>query len=71
MKFPKVIQNKKTRAEVTIYGKSKGGGRKKNGSVTEPFLFYRVCRRVKDQRAQLPQVAAERLGQRFSFALMS
>jgi len=32
VKFPKIIQNKKTKAEVTIYGKSKGGERKKDGS---------------------------------------
>jgi integrase len=50
VKFPKVIQNKKTKVEVTIYRKSKGGERKKDGSVTQPYPFYRVCWRVAGQR---------------------
>jgi integrase len=50
VKFPKIIQNKKTRAEVTIYGKSKGGERKPDGSVTQPYPFYRICWRVAGQR---------------------
>ncbi len=50
MKFPKIIQNKKTKAQVTIYGKSKGGERKKDGSVTQPYPFYRICWRVAGQR---------------------
>jgi integrase len=50
VRFPKVIRNKKTKAEVTIYGKSKGGERKKDGSVTQPYPFYRVCWRVSGKR---------------------
>ena len=50
MKFPKIIQNKKTKVVVTIYGKSKGGERKKDGSVTQPYPFYRLCWRVAGQR---------------------
>ena len=50
MRFPKIIQNKKTKAEVTIYGKSKGGERKPDGSVTQPYPFYRICWRVAGQR---------------------
>jgi integrase len=50
VKFPKIIKNKKTKVEVTIYGKSKGGERKKDGSVTQPYPFYRVCWRVAGQR---------------------
>ena len=37
VKFPKIIQNKKTKVEVTIYGKSKGGERKKDGTRTQPY----------------------------------
>ena len=50
VRFPKIIKNKKTKVEVTIYGKSKGGKRKKDGSVTQPYPFYRVCWRVAGQR---------------------
>ena len=50
VKFPKVIQNKKTKVEVTIYGKSKGGDPKKGGGVTQPYPVYRVCWRVAGQR---------------------
>jgi len=50
VKFPKIIRNKKTKVEVTIYGKSKGGERKKDGSVTQPYPFYRLCWRVAGQR---------------------
>ena len=50
MKFPKIIQNKKTKVAVTIYGKSKGGGRKKDGRVPKPYPFYRICWRVAGQR---------------------
>ena len=46
MKFPKLIRNKKTKVEVTICGKSKGGERKQDGSVTQPYPFYRLCWRV-------------------------
>ena len=37
VRFPKIIRNKKTKVEVTIYGKSKGGERKPDGSVTQPY----------------------------------
>jgi integrase len=50
VKFPKVIRNQKTKVEVTIYGKSKGGKPKKDGGVTQPYPFYRVCWRVAGQR---------------------
>ena len=50
MRFPKFIQNKKTKVEVAIYGKSKGGERKKDGSATQPYPFYRFCWRVAGQR---------------------
>ena len=50
MKFPKFIKNRKTKVEVTIYGKSKGGERKKDGGVTRPYPFYRLCWRVAGQR---------------------
>jgi hypothetical protein len=50
VKFPKIIQHKKTKAQVTIYGKSKGGERKEGGGVTQPYPFYRICWRVAGQR---------------------
>lgn len=50
VRFPKVIRNKKTKAEVTIYGKSKGGKPNGKGGITEPYPFYRVCWRVDGQR---------------------
>jgi len=50
VKFPKLIQNKKSKVEVTIYGKSKGGERKQDGGVTQPYPFYRPCWRVAGQR---------------------
>ena len=50
MKFPRIIRNKKTKVEVTIYGKSKGGERKKDGTRTQPYPFYRLCWRVAGQR---------------------
>jgi hypothetical protein len=50
VRFPKIIRNKKTKVEVTIYGKSKGGERKKDGGVTQPYPFYRLCWRVGGQR---------------------
>jgi hypothetical protein len=50
VKFLKTIKNRKTKVAVTIYGKSKGGERKKDGSVTQPYPFYRVCWRVAGQR---------------------
>jgi len=50
MKFPMVIRNRKSKVEVVIYGKSKGGERKKDGSVTQPYPFYRLCWRVAGQR---------------------
>ena len=50
MKFPKIIRNKKTKVEVTIYGKSKGGERKPDGTRTQPYPFYRLCWRVAGQR---------------------
>ena len=52
MRFPKTIQNKKTKAEVTIYGKSKGGEQKQDGGVTQPYPFYRICWRVAGQRRE-------------------
>jgi hypothetical protein len=50
LKFPKVIQNKKTKVAVTIYGKSNGGERKKDGTLTRAYPFYRICWRVAGQR---------------------
>ena len=50
VKFPKIIQNKKTKVAVTIYGKSKGGERKQDGTRTQPYPFYRLCWRVAGQR---------------------
>jgi integrase len=50
VRFPKVIRNKKTKVEVTIYGKSKGGLPNGKGGLTKPYPFYRVCWRVDGQR---------------------
>jgi integrase len=50
VRFPKIIQNRKTKVAVTIYGKSKGGERKPDGTVTQPYPFYRICWRVAGQR---------------------
>ena len=43
MRFPKVIRNKKTKVEVTIYGKSKGGDGKRTAVGLSHFPYYRVC----------------------------
>ena len=59
MKFPKIIQNKKTKVEVTIYGKSKGGERKKDGSVTQPYPFYRLCWQRRGAPGQFPLAATD------------
>jgi len=50
MKFPKIIRSSKTKIEVVIYGRSKGGDPKKDGTLTQPYPFYRVVWRAGGQR---------------------
>ena len=50
VRLPKIIQNKKTKVSATIYCKSKGGVLKTDGSLTQPYEFYRVSGRATVQR---------------------
>jgi len=49
VRFPKRIKHR-GKVLATVYGKTKGGKPKKNGGVTEPYPFYRVCAYVAGKR---------------------
>jgi len=36
MRFPKIVENRKTKVQVVIYGKSKGGKPMKDGRISQP-----------------------------------